>query len=60
MQEGFILDRTHGGLLVSQWIAGPPEPSFWLGTKIGGKPQFPIQSYLCTRCGYLESYANVK
>ena len=52
MQEGFILSFT-----VSRWIAGSPEPSFWMGTKISGKQQHPIQSYRCTSCCYLESYA---
>ncbi len=58
MQEGFTLDIGHGGARgVSRWIAGSPEPSFWMGTKINDKEQHPIQSYRCTRCGYLESYA---
>ena len=57
MQEGFILDTTYGGQLVSRWVAGKPEPSFWTGTKISDKDQHKIQSYRCTGCGYLESYA---
>jgi len=39
MQEGFILDQTHGKQLVSSWIAGKPGKSFWLGTNIKGKAQ---------------------
>ena len=58
MQEGFIRDLMHGnGHAVSRWIAGSPVPSFWTGTKINDKEQHPIQSYRCTSCGYLESYA---
>ena len=59
MQEGFIPDKTHGGgQVVSRWIAGVPEWSFWQGTKISGKEQYPVQSFRCSRCGFLESYAN--
>jgi len=57
MQEGFILDWTEGGRLASSWVAGKPEASFWMGTKIDGKEQHHIQSFRCTKCGYLESYA---
>jgi hypothetical protein len=58
MQEGFILDTIHGNAhAASRWVAGFPEPSFWLGTKISDKEQHPIQSYRCTSCGYMESYA---
>jgi len=57
MEEGFILDQTHGKQLVSSWIAGKPEKSFWLGTNINGKAQHYIQTFRCADCGYLESYA---
>ena len=57
MQEGFILDESHGGHLVSRWVAGKPEASFWMGTKVDGKELRHIQSFRCTNCGYLESYA---
>jgi Zn ribbon nucleic-acid-binding protein len=57
MAEGFVLDVSHGAQLVSRWIAGQPEPSFWVGTKIGGKDQHKIQTFRCIGCGYLESYA---
>ncbi len=52
MQEGFIFSFRP-----SRWIAGSPEPSLWTVIKISGKEQHPIQSYRCTSCGYLESYA---
>jgi hypothetical protein len=57
MEEGFILDKTHGGQLPSQWVEGEPEKSFWFGTKTSGKEILQIKSYRCDRCGYLESYA---
>lgn len=65
MLEGFIMDRAHGGgQLVSRWVAGIPESKSFLGFKVShlinviGKVQYPIQSFRCSRCGYLESYAN--
>ena len=57
MQEGFILDAAQNEHKVSRWIAGKPESSFWTGTKTKGKDQYRIQSFRCSRCGYLESYA---
>lgn len=57
MQEGFILDASHATRLVSRWVAGKPEKSFWMGLQISDKDQFLIQSYRCVACGYLESYA---
>jgi hypothetical protein len=57
MQEGFILDVTHGARLVSHWVAGKPEASFWTGAKVKGREQHSIQSFRCVGCGYLESYA---
>jgi len=58
-QEGFVMDRAHGGgVVVSRWVAGIPVSSIWTGTKVGDKQQYPIQSFRCSRCGYLESYAN--
>lgn len=59
MQEGFVLDR--GDLEVRHpalWVQGTPQKSLWMGTKIEGRDSFPISSYRCTGCGYLESYAS--
>jgi len=57
MEEGFILDNTHGARLQSEWIEGAPEISWWTGIKLRGKEQHPIVTFRCARCGYLESYA---
>jgi hypothetical protein len=57
MEQGFIIDNTHGGRLVPEWYAGEPKKSLWLGLKV---PQngIPIGVFRCTNCGYLESYAS--
>jgi hypothetical protein len=58
MEEGFLLDKTHGGTLAAHWVEGPPERSFWTGVKVRGKRIRPVQVFRCTSCGLLESYAS--
>jgi hypothetical protein len=57
MVEGLVIDSTYGGRKVSSWVEGAPVRSFWLGIKLPTKSPLEIQSYRCTRCGYLENYA---
>ncbi len=57
MEEGFIPDRGDSNVLqTSSWYRGLPQKSFWTGLKNDGI-KFQVQSYRCTGCGYLESYA---
>ena len=57
MEQGFVLDNTHGSRVVSQWVAGAPQKSFWVGTKVPDGKLVPIGTYRCLSCGFLESYA---
>lgn len=57
MEEGFILDSSHSAQLVAHWVAGRPESSFWTGTKVRDKERHQTQTFCCSKCGYLESYA---
>jgi hypothetical protein len=57
MAEGFILDTTHGGHGVACWVEGAPVRSMWVGVKLGKKAKYEIQTWRCSRCGFLESYA---
>jgi len=58
MQEGFLIDRGDGNLgKVGEWVGGVPESGFWSGVKTKGRDRFPVKTFRCTRCGYLESYA---
>jgi Domain of unknown function (DUF6487) len=57
MEQGFILDNTYGGRLVSNWAEGKPEKSFWLGISLKDKHPREVTTYRCIACGYLESYA---
>jgi predicted nucleic-acid-binding Zn-ribbon protein len=57
MEEGFILDVARQGYGQATWVQGPPEPSFWAGLKLNAKTRRPVVALRCSRCGYLESYA---
>ncbi len=58
MEEGFVLDLgDHDYQRPSKWVSGPPEKSFWAGTKTKGKRQRQIRTFRCVGCGFLESYA---
>lgn len=58
MSEGFIVDKGYGSSEVAKWVDGPPEKSFWVGLKLGGKEKIEIVTWRCRKCGYLESYAS--
>ncbi len=57
MEQGFVLDNTYGAAVVSQWVPGAPQKSFWTQTKVPAEKRVPIGTYRCASCGYLESYA---
>ena len=57
MDQGFIPGERSKVVTVLLWVSGPPEPSFWKGTKLTGKQQRPITAYRCPRCGRLDLYA---
>ncbi len=51
MEQGFVLDNTYGARVVSQWAAGAPLKSFWVGTKLPDEKLVPIGTYRCSSCG---------
>jgi len=58
MEEGFIVDALDRvNRVVSTWIDGTPEKSFWNGVRLRGKRRIETKTFRCTACGYLESYA---
>jgi hypothetical protein len=57
MDEGFILDNTHGGQLPSEWMEGAPQVSRWWGLATRGKEKRRVATFCCPKCGFLESYA---
>jgi Domain of unknown function (DUF6487) len=56
MQRGFIVDNSHAARFVNHWAPGPPQRSFWTGTKLR-EGSLPIGAFRCASCGFLESYA---
>ena len=40
-----------------KWVEGEPQYSIWTGLKLRGKERLPVTTYRCSRCGFLESYA---
>ena len=57
MEEGYLLDHTHGGRMQARWIQGQPVRSFWTGLRIADVDRRLVRTYRCTKCGFLESYA---
>lgn len=57
MEQGFVMDQTYGAQMVGHWAAGPPQKSFWQGTKSPERESIPIGTFRCSACGYLESFA---
>ena len=58
MHPGYFLDSKHGERRgATEWVAGPPQKSFWMGLKIKGREVVPVTVFRCERCGFLESYA---
>lgn len=57
MQQGWVLDHTYGARAVSSWVEGEPKRSIWVGVKLEGKAPIEIESWRCSRCGYIEQYA---
>jgi ribosomal protein L40E/predicted nucleic-acid-binding Zn-ribbon protein len=57
MAEGFIPSYQDQWVDKPRWVEGPPEDSFWRGTRLKGKAQFPVKTFRCIQCGYLEFYA---
>ena len=58
MVQGFIFDFHAGGKrIVSNWVEGAPEKTFWGGTNIPADKCVPVGTFRCSACGFLESYA---
>jgi hypothetical protein len=59
MERGLILDRGESNMANEQkWIEGTPERRWWGAIKTSGRESFPVRTFRCERCGWLESYAN--
>lgn len=56
MEIGFMIDRTDSGMCESLWSRGLPEKGWFGSLKLNSRECFPVRTYRCPRCGYLESY----
>ncbi len=57
MEQGFMLDVTQGARLQATWAEGVHERSHWTGTKMRGRAVYLVDTWRCTACGALRSYA---
>jgi hypothetical protein len=58
MEEGHVADVGHGVVLQSSWTRGMPiQRKFIGGISYNKKSNLPMTAYRCTRCGYVEFYA---
>ncbi len=59
LELGFLIDRTHGGLLVARWCSGVPQSSWMSGEVKLGQAKLGIKTvtYRCPKCFRLESFA---
>src|SRR5947207_13480902 len=57
MVTGWIPDTTYGGFVSAGWYPGDPVKSWWGTYKVDRKQLIPIQTFRCSNCGYVESYA---
>ncbi len=58
--EGFILDMSYGGSMVSRWVKGKPTESWFSGIKTKGLECRVVETYRCIECGLLKSYATTE
>jgi hypothetical protein len=60
MEEGYVVDRGYRRNDVASWVAGKPEYGWSGSLKVWDGQIRPIQTFRCTKCGYLESYVSRK
>jgi predicted RNA-binding Zn-ribbon protein involved in translation (DUF1610 family) len=53
MERGFLLD----GRYQAQWMRGAHEKSLWTSTVFKGKERRLVETWRCSDCGFLKSYA---
>ena len=57
MEVGFVPEYTRNRVMRSYWIEGELERSFWTGLHLKGKDIRAVQTWRCTGCGLLRSFA---
>ncbi len=57
MEAGWLLDYTNAGPRRTEWVAGTPKPSVWTGISLRNTRRYTMESFRCTQCGFVASYA---
>ncbi|HKD82337.1 MAG TPA: hypothetical protein VKH81_21790 [Candidatus Angelobacter sp.] len=57
MESGFLLDRTQAQLYPAIWTDGLLKRNWFGGFNESDNSLYRVESWRCTDCGYLESYA---
>ena len=60
MDVGFVPDLGYGTYALGHWHAGTPKKSFWSGLELKKKTMIPIGALRCTRCGFVDLYADAR
>jgi predicted nucleic-acid-binding Zn-ribbon protein len=57
MTVGVIVDHGHGQSTPERGQEGEAIVSKWWGLRVDKKALLDVETWRCTKCGYLESYA---
>ncbi|HMA21563.1 MAG TPA: hypothetical protein VKO87_12220 [Gemmatimonadaceae bacterium] len=61
MEPGHVPDTGHGVVLQSSWAPGlPVVQRFFGGIKYSKKHLIPLIAWRCSRCGYVELFAEIQ
>jgi hypothetical protein len=57
MVQGFTFESQGPKRVVTTWVEGAPEKTFWGGANVPVQKSIPVGTFRCSECGFLESYA---
>lgn len=60
METGLLLDRTQAQIYPAVWTDGPVKRNWLGGLKASDSRLYRVETWRCTDCGYLESYAKAR
>ena len=55
MEQGFTFESEGPKRMVSTWVEGAPEKSWWQSAKVLADKCIPVGTFRCSECGFLES-----
>ena len=57
MVQGLTFESQGPKRVVTTWVEGAPEKTFWGGSNVQADKCIPVGTFRCSECGSLESYA---